>query len=345
MGVVRQVADRLGIPNASVDWRQTLHTTKPDIVALATPAVLRREVIEAATDLGAHIYCDKPLAVDAEEARLCYELVQRAGVKHAYAATHRYDPTVAWLAELVADGVIGSLTEIEATVTFGPPELTPWGWMDSLAAGGGILNQGFPHSAGMLERVTGGRITRAMGYARCDRTRAPVVPDLHDFRQRWSDRPNAGEAAELEWRACDADGSAFFMGEIGFGDGSDRAIGVTYLVASRQVGIRPDEWILYGDEGTLRAKGLLSFEQIRHWTGSDQEPALLPAPQRLRDALPHLEGTDDDVYRKWAALALDFVADIRGEVHAPYLTFHDGWRYQVAIDAIRAGSGWTDLPS
>ena len=34
-----------------------------------------------------------------------------------------------------------------------------------------------------------------------------------------------------------------------------------------------------------------------------------------------------------------------GEPHQPYLTFRDGWRYQEAIDAIRAGRGWYDLPA
>ena len=59
----------------------------------------------------------------------------------------------------------------------------------------------------------------------------------------------------------------------------------------------------------------------------------LPTPQRLLERLPQI---GDDVQNKWAALALDFVADIHGEPHEPYLTFHDGWRYQEAIDAIRA---------
>jgi hypothetical protein len=45
------------------------------------------------------------------------------------------------------------------------------------------------------------------------------------------------------------------------------------------------------------------------------------------------------------ALARDFVADIRGAPHQPYLNFSHDWRYQVAIDAIRRGSGWTDLPA
>ena len=46
----------------------------------------------------------------------------------------------------------------------------------------------------------------------------------------------------------------------------------------------------------------------------------------------------------WTILTQDFVADIRGEAHNPYPTFRDGWRLQVALDAIRSGSGWTQIP-
>jgi hypothetical protein len=65
-------------------------------------------------------------------------------------------------------------------------------------------------------------------------------------------------------------------------------------------------------------------------------------PPRLTDALPPPGNLPVDT---WAALARDFRADIRGEAPQPYLTFYDGWRYQEAIDALRAGRGWYDLPS
>ncbi|HUT20979.1 MAG TPA: Gfo/Idh/MocA family oxidoreductase, partial [Anaerolineae bacterium] len=109
MDVVRAVAERLKVPNASVDWRTTLSTVKPDIVALATPASLRRPVIEAAASLGCHVLCDKPLAVDARDARVLLDLVEGAAVRHAYAATGGYHPNVAWVAELLADGAVGEV--------------------------------------------------------------------------------------------------------------------------------------------------------------------------------------------------------------------------------------------
>ena len=95
---------------------------------------------------------------------------------------------------------------------------------------------------------------------------------------------------------------------------------------------------VYGNAGTLLAEGDFSYTVYRlGGAGADRE--LLPVPQRVRDAMPAGD------WGWWAALAGDFVADVRGQAHRPYLTFYDGWRAQEAIDAIRAGRGWYTLPS
>ncbi len=52
----------------------------------------------------------------------------------------------------------------------------------------------------------------------------------------------------------------------------------------------------------------------------------------------------DYVQNRWCALASDFLADIQGKQHRTYLTFRDGWRYQLAIESIRKGEGWLELP-
>ncbi|HWE64548.1 MAG TPA: hypothetical protein VHB98_22765, partial [Chloroflexota bacterium] len=260
---------------------------------------------------------------------------------HAYASTHRYDPSVAWLGELVRDGAIGVLREIEYTCRFGFPALSPWGWWDILAAGGGFLNGFFTHVLGMLATITGGELQRAMGQARLGRQQAPVVPDIHDFRMLFTGEknPTLEEAAHLEWRACDADGAfSALLAADSFGE--DVAVSVvTSTVAAAPW--PPNGWRLYGDEGTLLADGVTSFAVCRlRGAGADRE--LLPVPQRLLDALPSVGA---DFTNKWAALAGDFVADVRGEPHRPYLTFRDGWRFQEAIDAIRTGRGWYTLPA
>ncbi|MCC7353476.1 MAG: Gfo/Idh/MocA family oxidoreductase [Anaerolineae bacterium] len=105
--VVHTVAERLGVANPSTDWRKSITTFRPDIVTIGTPADLRAEVVELAADLGCHILCEKPLALNAGQAEPLVRIVERAGVKNAYASTNRYDAGAAWAAELIDQGIIG----------------------------------------------------------------------------------------------------------------------------------------------------------------------------------------------------------------------------------------------
>jgi predicted dehydrogenase len=340
--VVRAVADRLEIAEASTDWREALARLRPDIVCVATPASVRIELIEAAAAQGCHIYCDKPLGTNAAEARRCYDAVRQAGVKHAYAATHRYDPSVAWVAELLREGTIGNLLEVEGTFRRRIPELTPWSWYDTVATGGGLLHNAFPHWLGILMTATGGEPQRVMGEVRVLRQRAPVIENLHDFRERGQRMPTPEEAARMEWRACDAD-SAFsallrFDAEPAV---SNTEVQVTLVASGAQAAWPPNGWRFHGETGSLLADGHFSYEVSLQRTGGGERESL-PVPQRLIDNLPAV-GTE--FQNKWAGLARDFVADIQGKPHRPYLTLRDGWRFEETIDAIRAGRGWFDLPA
>jgi predicted dehydrogenase len=343
--VVRAVADRLGVAEASTDWRATIERHRPDIVTLATPAVLRREVLAVAAATGCHVLCEKPLALDAADAEASYRLVEAAGVKHAYAATQCYGPEVAWLAELVRDRAVGRLRSVVGTFHGGRPGqqggLSPWSWMADWHSGGGRLNNGFPHDLAILSTVIGGRPLRAMGRVETGRRELPVVPGLHDIRHmRDVARTLTPELAQqLERRPAEAEQGMAALLEFA---GPDGPVPVTMSAGSGlPIPGDIDGWRLYADDGTLlarRANGRFSYT-ISVLRNDHEEPQ--PVPQRLLHLLPSV---GDDEQNKWCALVRDFVADIRGEPHRPYLTLRDGWRDQVAIDAIRTGSGWTALP-
>jgi predicted dehydrogenase len=339
--VVRAVADRLDVPTASVDWRRTLRELRPDIVGVATPAGVHAEVIEAALDLGCHIFSDKPLAPTAPVARRLYERAREAGVKHAYAATHRYDPSVEWLEELVLDGAIGRVGEVEGTFRRHVNPLTPWSWYDSVAMGGGLLHNALPHWLGILQRVLGGELQAAVGETRRVRECAPFVPDIHDFRLRGALRPTAEEAESMAWRECDSDSGFTALLRIDTRDPA-RPAQVSISATGHPAAWPPHGWRFHGTGGTLVADGHFSYTVRRHRAGTpDDEWEDLPVPQRILDAHPTV---GDEFQCKWTALARDFVADIEGRSFRPYLTMRDGWRFQEAFDAIRAGGGWTAIP-
>jgi predicted dehydrogenase len=341
---IEAVAARLEIPEASVDWRATVQDVRPDIVSIATPASLRREVVEMAAELGCHIFCEKPLAPNGPAAKELFEIVDHTGIVHTYASTLRYDPSIAWMAELVHGGAIGELREIDWAIRFPQPSppLLPWTWGDKIAAGGGLLNGILTHVLGILERVTGGALLRAMGEARTLRHRAPVVPGVHDSRQTLAKVPTPEQAADLEWRECDAENAASMLLRFSSPTPDGPEIQVTGILSAFAPAVWPPNGMrLYGEEGTLVATGAQSFRVTRRRPPS-AEPEPMPVPQRLIDAHPQIE---DPIQARWAALARDFVADIQSQPHQPYLTFGHGWRYQEAIDAIRSGEGWRELPT
>ena len=349
--VVQKVALKLGIPEASIDWRETISRIKPDIVAIGTPGILRTEPIELAAELGCHIYCDKPLALTAEEAGCLYKVVDDAGVKHAYAATHLYDPSVAWVNQLLTEQkVIGELREIDVTYdrwsghssSEPPKRVKPWNWMNSLRHGGGALHNGLPHQLGMLEWMTGMKMVSAIGEARVYPRKAPVVPAIRDFRVWRAGDISAEEAKDLEWRECDVEST--YSALLKFAHPSSKAEHPVIVTMRPSPGVptpKPGRrWYFHGDKGTLVGQGGHILHTItRHADGETEE---YPIPQALVDDLPDL---GEDIQNKWVALARDFIADIEGRPHQSYLTFFDGWRYQIAIDAIRHSNGWAEIPN
>ncbi len=206
----------------------------------------------------------------------------------------------------------------------------------SLAAGGGVLNNALPHALSVLESITGGKLMRAMGEARVLTDKAPVVPGIHDYRAWMASDLRPEDLAGLEWRSCDADIACSALMQF---QAAQNDVNVAFILGNGQpVASEANGMRLYGDAGTLIAEGVTTFSVSRMGPGATEAEAL-PVPQKLRAAHPDV---GDATQSKWCALARNFVADIQGQGHRPYLTFADGWRYQRAIDAIRAGS-WVEF--
>ena len=346
--IVKKVADGLGVADASIDWRKSLLEHKPDIVAVTTPAILRTEVIELAVELGCHIICEKPLALTAEAAKHIYNLIKDTDLKHAFAATHLYDPSVAYIRDLITkQNVIGELTAVDIGYTrriqrpsSSSDMVKPWNWMSSLAHGGGALNNGLTHRLGMLERMTGMVATSAVGEAKIYPHKAPVVPEIRDFRVWRSKMITREEAQNYEWQQCDAewDYSAFFKLRKPNSEDANSILATMRTHPGVPSHKPTGGWFFYGREGTLVGRGGHILSPITKHIGEEIEE--LSVPQNFTDDLPRI---GEEIQNKWTALVRDFLADIQGQPHEPYLTLHDGYRYQIAIDAIRGSKGWAEM--
>ena len=124
-------------------------------------------------------------------------------------------------------------------------DLTPWFWWDALQMGGGTLNAGLTHILGMLETITGRQVVKVTGEAHVLCWRAPIVPTLHDYRQRGAATLTPAEAAKLEWRAWDADNA--FSALLHFAAATPKTPVVwVYINVSVMAGFNgTDQWLVF----------------------------------------------------------------------------------------------------
>lgn len=94
----------------------------------------------------------------------------------------RYTEVLVQARALLADGAIGQLRQIEVVDHFGLPPLMPYAWLHSLAEGGGLLFNAYPHALAQAQFVSGGRAVWATGLTERVLVRVPVGSPVHDFR-------------------------------------------------------------------------------------------------------------------------------------------------------------------
>src|SRR5690349_20538979 len=93
---------------------------------------------------------DSKFLTSATEAKRLYDVVARAGIKHALAATHRFDPSVTWLAELSRDGAIGKLVEVGFELRLSASALRPCMVVGRYGCHRGLFASPLPHVFGIL---------------------------------------------------------------------------------------------------------------------------------------------------------------------------------------------------
>lgn len=339
--VTEQVAADMDIPYATTDWQKALSDLQPDIVAVGTPGGAHLEPTMAALDQGCHIYCDKPLATSTEDAKKMYLKAEEAGVKTAFSASYRYQPHALLAKALVAEGKIGDPLEVECISHPSLSPLLPFGWSNRLDLGGGRLYNNFPHKLSIVLHVLDATVTAVNGEVRYDVTRSPVVSGVHDFRKRGQFAPQSEDEPGLEWEDADADSTYTVLARIGPKAHPEQSVSALFKHGSIHPRFDPDHIAFYGRDAAIHISGNYASGPL-HLCPRNGKWEEIPLPKNITETLPDIEHPS---FRNWAYLAREFVSDIQGQGYAGYQTFKDGWIFQEAFEAVRAGAGWVELPS
>jgi predicted dehydrogenase len=132
----RAWAREFHIARSHGDYHSLLEDPEIDAVYIPLPNELHKPWVIAAADVGKHVLCEKPLALDAEDAREMVEHCRARGVLLMEAFMWRHQPRTLELRALVSAGCIGVLRLVRSSFSF---PIDPGDWRLDPSRGGGSL--------------------------------------------------------------------------------------------------------------------------------------------------------------------------------------------------------------
>jgi predicted dehydrogenase len=117
-GVAKDVAGRLGIPNAYGSYAELLADPDVDAVYIPLPNHLHAEWTIASARAGKHVLCEKPLAMSSAEAQRMLDVCASEGVRLMEAFMYRLHPSWEAVRQLVSSGRLGTLQAVQSWFSY-----------------------------------------------------------------------------------------------------------------------------------------------------------------------------------------------------------------------------------
>lgn len=158
-------AHEFGIPHAFTSTAELCASPEVDAVFIATPDAIHLADVLEAVKYGKAALVEKPMAMNADQARQMVMAARSAGVTLGVAHVMRFEESVRWFKEKVSSGAIG--TPVLARACFVAPLLTSLRtWIDDprLATGGPLADVGV-HCLDTLRYVLGDEVESVMAQA------------------------------------------------------------------------------------------------------------------------------------------------------------------------------------
>ncbi len=162
-----KAAAALGFVRATPDWRSLVADHDIDVVNITAPNALHKEMALAAIAAGKHVYCEKPLAPLAADAREMAEAAEAAGVRTQVGFNYLCNPMLGLAREMIAAGELGEIRGYRGVHAedYMANAGGPFTFRHDPAGGGALADIG-SHALATAEFLLGpaaGPITRVMG--------------------------------------------------------------------------------------------------------------------------------------------------------------------------------------
>jgi predicted dehydrogenase len=145
-------AKKWGYESSETDWRKLINRDDIDLVDIACPNDMHKEIAIAAAKAGKMILCEKPLSMDGPEGLKMVQAVEKAGVPNMVWYNYRRVPAVTLAKQLIDEGRLGRIFHYRAkflqdwTISKDLPQGGAGLWrLDVKVAGSGVTGDLLAH--------------------------------------------------------------------------------------------------------------------------------------------------------------------------------------------------------
>jgi predicted dehydrogenase len=328
--LVKQAADEFGWEEYATDWREVIHRDDIDVIDIATPTDSHLEIALEAAKAGKHIFCEKPLGMNANEAKQMLDAADKAGVVHMLGYNYRRVPAIGLAKKLIDEGRLGEIYHFRGVYLqdwlLDPNFPASWK-LDKKVAGSGPHGDLNAHIID-LARYLVGEIDTVVGM---DKTFVEKRPKVKIDEKLSSDLSARGDASQYQDVTVD-DATAFLAK---FKSGALGTFEATRFAGGRKNHERIE---INGSKGSI----VFDFErmnELEFWSNEDdlevQGHKRIMVTEGVHPYISawwppgHGIGYQNTFVNEFA----DFFKAIRDNEQV-YPNFHDGWMNNKVLDAV-----------
>lgn len=313
-------AASLGFTKGTGDWRTILADPEIGLVDITAPNALHKEMALAAIAAGKHVYCEKPLAPLAADAREMADAAAAAGVKTQVGFNYLCNPMLKLAREMITAGELGEIRSYRGihAEDYMADAAAPFSFRNDSVGGGALADIG-SHALATAEYLLG-----------------PIAAVLGDCATVIRERPDGNGRT----RAVETDdvGRVFLR----FASGASGSVEASWIAMGRKM---QHDFEVYGSKGAL-AFSQERFNELHFYSTSDvsgrrgfrriEAGPDHPPYGRFCVAPGHQLGFND---LKAIEIA-GFMDAIAGKADEPF-GFREGLRIQTLVETIQESSRTT----
>jgi len=259
----KQAAEKFKADRFYTDYRKVLELKDLDAVIIATPPDTHKEIAVDAVRTNRHVFLEKPLAANLEDAYEIYSQWKRSNVKFAVGFCLRHHGMFKYAKELVENNTVGepvALWRIAIGTAIGV--LPPMGWLTDRERSGGMVVENSIHMIDAF-RWFAGDIASALAQYKTERIGINIEDNAYIV---FTHRNNAFSSILQSWTATHTHESWGIVGKQGTVSVKGYVLG-TMEVSSRsrgleEVKIEEDPIVMYEKEMEDFVKSILEDKPV-----------------------------------------------------------------------------------